>query len=88
MSLPDFTQPQQIVDAWRTSVERATDRIEAMADQVASAEEAWFARANAAVDERAKLMKGALAYQQQVSTEWRRAWLGLVARSMNTFLRK
>ena len=85
MFFPNFTQPQQMMDAWKKAVESSVTRMEGMAEQVTSAQDTAHTRANEGVDEAAKLMKDTLAYQQQLGAEWRKAWFDSVKQSMNMF---
>lgn len=66
-----FTQPQQFFTAWQSMMSGQTERIEALASQMAEAEQAAMSRATDAIDEYAKLMKASLRYQQQLTAAWR-----------------
>jgi len=85
MFFPNFTQPQQMMDAWKKAVESGVGRMEGMSEQVTSMQDTAHTRATASVDEAAKLMKDTLAYQQQLGAEWRKAWFGAVKQSMSMF---
>jgi len=85
MFFSSFTQPQQMMDAWKTAVESSMSRMEGVSEQVATMQEGAHTRARASVDEAAKLMKDSLAYQQQVGAEWRKAWFDSMKKSMSLF---
>jgi hypothetical protein len=85
MFFPNFTQPQQMMDAWKKAMESSVTRMEGVHQQVATVEASAHTRATEGVDEMAKLMKDTLAYQQQLGAEWRKAWFESVKQSINMF---
>jgi len=75
MFFPQFTQPQQIFDAWRKMVTDHISRLEALEAQFRTTEEQTAERTTEAIDEAAKLMKTSLSYTAELGAQWRKQTL-------------
>lgn len=87
MSKTDSSQPQKeaATDAARKRVDDHVDRIEAAQKDYTRLESQAFAQVNKNIDEAARLFKETVAYNSQLSAEWRRLSLDAMRRSAAMF---
>lgn len=71
MFMPSFSQPQQILEAWKKTMDGQITRLESLTEQVSQVETQGHTRTTEAIDEAAKLVKDGLSYNQKLATEWR-----------------
>ena len=75
MFYPSFTQPQQFFAAWQRLMGEHVTRLEALNEQIASAEQQGYERTAETIDEAAKLMKASLEHAQTLASQWRKQTL-------------
>lgn len=72
MFMPNFTQPQQFVEMWAQAAKANVERLEQLSEQLAKVQGQGVERAQAAIDESAKLVKESLSYALTLGNEWRK----------------
>jgi len=83
MFMPNLTQPQQFVDAWKKMFDAHMSRLEQLDRQLGEMQSQGQTKVVETIDESAKLMKEGFEYTQQLSAEWRKLMMESAKQSMS-----